>query len=74
MVSTLLFIPSDPLSLDPLLGVLPTSQEEGKKIAQLEKKKKKEFSFTTLESRIWKPDPSQSLRSPGIKCCYFWAA
>lgn len=64
MVSTLLFIPCDPLSTDSLVGVHPTSQEKKKreKIAWLEKKKKVVLIYNTWVKNLetWpQPKPSE---------------
>lgn len=73
MVSTLLFIPCDPLSTDSLVGVCPTSQEkkkEGKNSLTGKKKKKVVLIYNTWVKNLetW---PQPKLSEPSYQMLLF---
>lgn len=68
MVSTPLFIPCDPLSTDPLVGVLPTSQErerekKGKNSLTGKKKKKTGSHLQYLSQEFGNLTPAKAFRA-----------
>lgn len=67
MVSTLLFIPCDPLSTDSLVGVLPTTCEKKKKEGKNSptgKKKKSSSHLQYLSQEFGNMTPAKAFRGP----------